>query len=80
MPRRLERSEVAAAILQYLAEHEQAADTAAGIARWWMGRDNGALSIDVVELALTDLVRAGLLEQRQLPDGTTIYRRAGRET
>ena len=71
---------MAAAILQYLAEHDQAADTAKGIARWWMGREQSAVSVDVVELALTDLVEAGVLETRLLPDNTTIYRRRGRET
>ena len=71
---------MAAVILHYLAKHELAADTAVGIAHWWMERDERAVSIEVVEQALTDLVRAGILEQRQLLDGTTIYRRAVRET
>ena len=80
MPPRDTRSDVAAVILQYLAEHEQAADTAAGIARWWMALDDDGVSIEVVEMALADLIRAGVLEQRQRPDGTRIYRRAGRAT
>ena len=80
MPQRHERSALANSILQYLAEHEQAADTAFGIARCWIGQDDAPPSAEVVEVVLADLVRAGVLEQRQLPDGTTIYRRAGRET
>jgi hypothetical protein len=79
MSQRHERSALADSILQYLARHGQAADTAFGIARCWIGQDDVAPSPEDVEAVLADLVRAGVLEQRQLPDGTTIYRRAGRE-
>ena len=80
MPQRDERSALADSILRYVADHEQAADTAFGIARCWIGREDVAPSAEVVEAVLAGLIRAGVLEQRQLPDGTTIYRRAGRET
>ena len=80
MPPPDERSVAVEIILQYLTDHEQAADTAAGIAGWWVGRGEPRVSAEAVEQALTDLVRSGILEQQQLPDGTTIYRRAGRKT
>ena len=54
MPQRHERSALADSILQYPAEHEQAADTAFGIARCWIGQDDAPPSAEVVEVVLAD--------------------------
>jgi len=61
---------VAIAILHYLREHPTAKDSAAGIAKWWVGEER-----ELVEKALAFLVKAGVLEKRR-----HIYQRAPSET
>jgi hypothetical protein len=75
MPANDDQSDLSDSILHYLTTHEHAADTAAGVARWWLGRSDRPTSIGAVEEVLSDLARRGLLEQQRLPDGTLIYRR-----
>jgi hypothetical protein len=65
---------VARSILGYLHAHPQAADSADGVARWWVDASLGA-TLPVVQAALADLVRRGLLRQVRLPDGSTLYAR-----
>jgi hypothetical protein len=55
---------VAWAVLQYLQRHPQAADTAAGIQRWWLAPTMGEVSIDDVEQALEHLVARGQVTRR----------------
>lgn len=59
------------AILDRLASHPHAADSAAGVARWWLGPHGAA--VPDVELALTQLVDRQQLRQESLVDGTTLY-------
>ena len=56
-------------ILTYLRAHPGAADTADGIAEWWLG---GAPLADV-QAALDELVTAGEVRCIGLVDGTTLY-------
>jgi hypothetical protein len=57
---------------QYVAMHPTAADTAEGIARWWLDRAEQP-SLSRVEVALTALVARGLLARASLPDGKSVY-------
>ena len=48
------------AILHHLRDHPTAKDSAAGIAKWWVGEER-----DTVEKALARLVEAGVMEKRR---------------
>lgn len=61
------------AILAYLSNHPQAADSADGVTRWWLARDGSAPSPSDVEEALATMVERGLLRRVELPDGTVLY-------
>jgi hypothetical protein len=63
---------VEAALLAYLASHPQAADSLAGVARWWVG-DDAAISVEQVRVALDRLVESGALRHERLADGTDWY-------
>lgn len=70
-------SEAAAvAILAYLQRNRNAADTADGVARWWVG-DDGRFTLGQVQRALDRLVKAGRLRREQLADGTWLYAGTG---
>lgn len=58
-----EESPVAAAILDYLAEHPQAMDTLEGIAEWWLARQRVRIEVRAVASALQQLTEQGLLEE-----------------
>ena len=64
---------IAAEIRSYLAAHPEAADSVAGIHRWWLPPEFSAEHSSVVEQALHRLVLAGLVSVRCLPDGATVY-------
>jgi Fe2+ or Zn2+ uptake regulation protein len=63
---------VVLALLAYLARHPQAADTLAGVARWWVG-DDCRYSLEQVRRALDQLVEGGELRRERLADGTDWY-------
>jgi hypothetical protein len=67
----------AAAIEAYLAAHPGAADSARGIADWWLVSCGGDARRDEIDGALDVLVGRGSVDAHALPDGTVIYR-AGR--
>jgi hypothetical protein len=64
------------AIRSYLSGHPEAADSAAGIAQWWLGELNGRVTVEDTERALAELVEAGVVERQILPDGRALYRAA----
>ena len=66
------------AILAYLASHPHAADSAQGVARWWLGSSGSALALSDVESALKQLVARQALRQESLADGTTLYSKYGK--
>jgi len=68
---------VAADIRRYLQRHPDAADTAEGIARWWLGGRCRENELGRVQEAIAVLVKRGLMQRQTLPDGAEIYR-AGR--
>jgi len=67
---------VARALETYLTQHPAAADTAQGIAQWWLPPAMQP-ALAIVEEALAMLVAAGVVERRVLPDGRQVYGRTG---
>jgi len=64
------------AIERYLALHPSAADSARGIAQWWLPSMGVDLPLAAVEAALEHLVRAGRLARECPAGGQPIYRAA----
>jgi hypothetical protein len=62
-----------AAIEAHLAAHPAAADSAEGVASWWLGAQGLAATARDVEAALAALVRQRRLRRVQLADGNTLY-------
>jgi len=67
---------VAGAIHRYLTAQPDAADSAEGVARWWLPSMNIAASVPEAEGALEQLLTLGLVRKRTLADGRVIYRAA----
>ena len=64
----LERDAVCRAIVQYLVRHSEAADTARGIAEWWINRDLPS-TLD----ALVKLVDSGIVCSYPVQDETLVF-------
>lgn len=67
--RRLAREAIAA----HLAKHPAGCDTAEGICRWWLNAGTRGEDVSVVEEALEELVAAGTMRRRVLPDGGVVF-------
>jgi len=67
-------SEVAQWIEQHLAECPRAADTAAGIQRWWIVPRHGEVVLEVVQEALRQLEVEGVVSSHRL-GSRVIFRR-----
>jgi hypothetical protein len=65
---------VVAELRRYVLAHPHAADGLNGVARWWLPPHlaQTALRNDVQE-ALEELVAQGLIERRELPDGSILF-------
>lgn len=72
-------SRVTRAIEHYFACHPDAADSAEGIARWWLAGEGVRASQDEVAAALEILVQCELVTARRMPDGRLIYAWAQRK-
>ena len=64
----LERDATSLEIVRYLVRHNDAADTARGIAEWWIRRDVPSTSEALVRLEKYGVVRSHLVQ-----DATTVY-------
>jgi hypothetical protein len=62
--------ELTRAILQYLMEHNEAADTTEGILRWWILNENLKERMTRVQAALDWLINKGWIERRSMPGMT----------
>lgn len=64
----LEREPVCLDIVRYLSQHNEAADTARGIADWWIHRD-----LPSTATALIQLERHGIVRSYVVQDATSVY-------
>lgn len=60
-------------ILSYLREHPHSGDSVEGISRWWVMRQRISESIYVVRQVLEHLERVGLISERTIADGRSVY-------
>jgi hypothetical protein len=67
---------IAAAILDHLQSHPLAADSADGVARWWLGPAHSRVTPEQVECALERLVARQAMRRRSLMNGTVLYSQA----
>lgn len=65
---------LAGEILRYLRARSRAADSANGIAEWWIKRQRLEDCLVQVQFALDRLVAADLIEARITPAGKMLYR------
>lgn len=63
---------VAEQIKAYLAKHPGAADTVDGICDWWLP----GVPAPLVQKALDELVRQGVVKRQDVPGGRPVYSRA----
>jgi Fe2+ or Zn2+ uptake regulation protein len=66
-------AEVETAVMDYLAEHPQAMDTAEGIAEWWVMRQQVRVEVETLLRVLQRLVDEALVEKVDSPNGP-LYR------
>jgi Fe2+ or Zn2+ uptake regulation protein len=64
---------IAREIMSYLREHPHSGDSVEGISLWWVMRQRINESIYAVRQVLEHLQRAGLIYERRLADGSSIY-------
>lgn len=67
-------TDVVDAILRYLADHPDAADTSEGIAKWWLPTDR-TIDTEAVLSALARLEAQGLVHRRINADHHVLYSR-----
>ncbi|MEO8013025.1 MAG: hypothetical protein ABI642_02665 [Polaromonas sp.] len=67
------------ALLKYLASHPHAADSAEGVARWWLDDRGAEATLPEVQSALRQLVARSALREERLADGTALYSKNGRQ-
>ncbi|HYS19403.1 MAG TPA: hypothetical protein VET45_20925 [Candidatus Binatia bacterium] len=64
----LARDAVCREIVQYLMRNNEAADTARGIAEWWINRD-----VPSTRQALSKLQKCGVVQSHMVQDDTFVY-------
>ena len=67
---------IAVAIADHLQSHPLAADSADGVARWWLGPAHASVTVAQVERALNRLVARHAMRSLRLMDGTFLYSQA----
>jgi Fe2+ or Zn2+ uptake regulation protein len=68
------RESIEKMILAYLEKNPDAADTAEGILKFWMQRENAEITSAKVSRTLEKLLKKGLLQAFQSADGTLYYK------
>jgi hypothetical protein len=71
---------IAETIEAYLDVNPDAADSAEGIARWWLPPALAEESPATIEDALERLVTAGVVRRQPMPDGRVLYAKKGATT
>ena len=69
---------VAELIRRHLDRHPRAADTAAGIQRWWIAPTHGEVSLESVEVALAELEGDGVVKKLESTGPDPAYGRGPR--
>lgn len=69
---------VAELIRRHLARHPRAADTAAGIQRWWIAPVHGEVSLAAVHEALAELEGQGVVKKLESTGTDAAYGRGAR--
>lgn len=64
-------------IRAYLQRHPKAADSVAGVLKWWLLEQRVEQSREDVQRALDHLVATGQVDVHKTPDGTVIYAASG---
>ena len=64
---------IARKIADYLREYPNAADTADGVFKWWLSREQVRCRHEQVESALEYLIADGSVVKTLLADGRTLY-------
>jgi hypothetical protein len=65
--------EIEQAVIAYLNNHPQAADTLDGIVAWWLPRQRYETARERIASVVDGLVDAGVLRCKALPDGGGLY-------
>ena len=60
-------------ILAYLRDHPLSGDSVEGVSKWWLMPQRINESVNAVQQVLTHLEKAGLIYERTMPDGRTLY-------
>jgi hypothetical protein len=61
------------AIVDYVRAHPDASDSIEGIRFWWLPPDEREEDLELVARVLEQLVAAGAMQRRRLPDGGVVY-------
>jgi len=70
-------AEIEDAVMEYLRNHPNAADTLDGIVDWWLPQQRYETARARICSALMRLVDAGLLQRHSLPGGRELYELPG---
>jgi hypothetical protein len=68
-----QRQRVRDGILRHLGIHPDASDTPEGIRDWWLPPADANVAPALLVEVLDDLVVAGIMRRRRLPDGGILY-------
>ncbi|HET7239323.1 MAG TPA: hypothetical protein VFI76_09860 [Terrimicrobiaceae bacterium] len=74
MPEETSLTSPASEILEYLRRQPDAQDTIEGILRWWVVDQCVRNWTPKISEAVSQLVASGVLEEKRLSDGTTVFR------
>ena len=69
---------IVAALADHVKAHPHAADSADGVARWWLGSELAGATPKQIECALELMVARDELRHLRLMDGRLLYARAER--
>lgn len=69
----MREKKIAREILAYLRDHPRSGDTIEGVSKWWLMQQRINESVNAVQQVLSHLEKAGLIYERTMPDGRTLY-------
>ena len=67
------KKELARQIVAYLRDHPFSGDTLEGVSRWWLKQQSLSECVSDVHQALIKLGNEGLIHERTMPDGRTLF-------